>query len=94
MVSAVPADHYQVDLIRLDQFRRNLGAAIGAGLAVSHHYLDLPGGAAGLDAALDLLANLVNDERVGFSKGRKAARLRADIANFERARGCKGPFPE
>jgi hypothetical protein len=37
----------------------------------------------GHDATLELLANLVNDERVGFSKGRKAARLRADITNFK-----------
>ena len=86
--------HHQVDLIRLDQVRRNLGGAIGAGLAVAHQYLDGPSGAAGHDAALELLANLVNDERVGFSKGRKGARFRADITNFKGASGRKGPFPE
>ena len=84
---------HHVDLIRLDQLRRYLSAAILAGLAVFHQDLDLPRGAARMDAPLDDLANRVKDKVVGFSKGRKGARLRADIANLDRFRGCKGPFP-
>ena len=93
-MSAVPATSIRSTLSDLISAAATSAAAIGAGLAVAHQYLDLPSGAAGHDAALDRLANLVNDERVGFSKGRKRARLRADIANFKRARGRKGPFPE
>ena len=71
-----------------------LGSAIEVGLGIARQYLDLPSGASGLDAALDVLANPVQDKPVGFCKGRKGARLIGDIANLNGSRGRKSPFSE
>jgi hypothetical protein len=77
---------HQVDLVLHDQILCDLSGAVGIRLAVLDDDFHRNVGAAELDAGLGGFLEIRDDEIVGFGERGERAGLRADIAEFYRAR--------
>ena len=80
------ADQHEIDLVLNDQVLGDFGGAVRIGLAVTYDDFDGMGLAADFEAVLQSAVDTAEYIGIGVREAGQRSRLRADIADLDRAR--------